>query len=299
MKDWIQYMIVIFLGSYLISCEDVIEIDTDTADALLTVDAWLNDLPEDQVIRLTKSQPYFQNEFSPAVIGASVSIISDDGEAFIFEDQGDGNYIWSVAGDSTLGKLGSQYTLMIDVEGRQISSVTSMQPVPVIDSIVQEFREDELGGPDGIYAQFFARDIPGLGNTYWIKTFKNGLFLNKPEEINLAYDGGFDAGAEIDGIIFIPPIRELVNPVPDSAEADNDVPPYEVGDRIRVEIHSISLEAFLFLESARNEILNGSNTIFASPIANSPGNVYSVSDDQEVLGVFCVSSVSSLEKQVE
>ncbi len=299
MKDWIKYIVVILLGSYLVSCEDVIDIDTDNADALLTVDAWLNDLPEDQVIRLTKSQPYFQNEFAPAVMGASVSVISDDGEEFIFEDQGDGNYIWSVAGDSTLGKLGSQYTLMIDVEGRQISSVTSMQPVPVIDSIVQEFREDELGGPDGIYAQFFARDIPGLGNTYWIKTFKNGLFLNKPDEINLAYDGGFDAGAEIDDIIFIPPIREAVNPVPDSAEAENDVPPYEVGDRIRVEIHSISLEAFLFLEAARDQILNGSNTIFASPIANSPGNVYSVSDDQEVLGVFCLSSVSSLEKQIE
>lgn len=299
MQDWIKYIIVIFLGSYLVACEDVIDIDTDNADALLTVDAWLNNLPEEQVIRLTRSQPYFQNEFSPAVVGASVSILSESGEEFVFEDQGDGNYVWEASGDSTLGQIGSQYTLTIDVDGRQISSVTSMQPVPAIDSIVQEFREDELGSPDGIYAQFYARDIPGLGNTYWIKTFKNGLYLNKPDEINIAYDGGFTAGAEIDGIIFIPPIREAVNPIPDSAEAENDVPPYEVGDQIRVEIHSISPEAFLFLESARNQILNGSNTIFASPIANSPGNVYSVSDDQEVLGVFCLSAVSSLEKQVE
>ena len=176
-----------------------------------------------------------------------------------------------------------------------MTSQSTMMPAPVIDSITQEFREDELGGPDGIYAQFLARDLPGLGNTYWIKTYKNDLFLNKPEEINLAYDAGFDGGSQIDGIIFIPPIRELVNPSLDSIDVANDVSPYAAGDKVRVEIHSISFEAFRFMESVRDQILNASNTIFASPIANSPGNIVTTKANTKVLGVFCVSAVTRKE----
>ena len=293
----IHPFIFVLLAILVLGCEDVIDIQTDDAPIQISVDAWINNLPTDQTIRLTRSQPYFTNEFAPGVAGAGVQVTDESGKSFRFADQGDGTYTWTRPQDSLFGTVGSTYFLTISLEGQILSASSTMEPTTIVDEIEQEFRDDELGGPDGIYAQFFARDLVGLGDTYWIKTYKNGSFLNKPEEINIAYDGGFDAGAEIDGITFIPPIRELVNPFPDSAEAD--LPRYEVGDQIRVEIHSISLEAFLFLESARDQILNGSNTIFASPIANSPGNVISTTNGEKVLGVFCVSAVSSLEKQIE
>ena len=293
----LKYFSLGILAAFSWSCEDVVDIQTDNAPTQLVIDAWINDLPQAQIIRITETAPYFVNEFTPGVPGASVRVVTEEGHLFVFEGQGNGNYVWMPPPDSTFGTIGKDYTLLIDHKGRSLQSQSRMHAVPPIDSIVQEFREDELGGPDGIYAQFFARDLPGLGNTYWIKTYKNGMYLNKPEEINIAYDAGFDAGAEIDHIIFIPPIRELVNPVPDSA--DTDTPRYEVGDQIRVEIHSITLEAFLFMESARDQILNGNNTIFASPIANSPGNIISTTDDEEVLGVFCVSAVSLAEKVIE
>ncbi len=280
----------------LTSCEDVIDIQTPDAPNQWVVDAWINNLPAKQIIRITESQPYFNNEFSPGVLGAEVSISSDRGEVFIFEDEGTGDYSWLPPADSVFGAVGSAYELTIRFNDHIITGQSVMNPVPSIDSITQELRLDELG-PDGIYAEFFARDLPGLGNTYWIKAFKNNQFLNKPSEINLAFDGGFDAGAEIDGIIFIPPIREFINPDPDSSEMD--VSPYRVTDRVRVEIHSINLDAFLFLESARDQILNGNNTIFAFPIANSPGNLSSADPNEEILGIFNVASVTSKEKTIE
>lgn len=299
MGNPIKYILILGIGMLWASCEDVIEIQTEDVPARVTIDAWLNDLPGPQIIRITESQPYFQNTFTPGRAGAIVQLLSDRGELFDFEDMNDGNYQWTPPTDSTFGVVGVTYTLTVLLNGRELSSTSTMRASPAVDRITQEYREDELGGPDGIYAEFFARDLQGLGDTYWIKTFKNDLFLNKPDEINIAYDGGFDAGAEIDGIIFVPPIRELVNPVPDSIQEADDIPRYDVGDRIRVEIHSISVDAFLFLESTRDQILNGNNTIFASPLSNTPGNVVSLSDNDEVLGVFCVSSVSSLEKQIE
>ena len=295
-KNW-NYTALVVGFTICLGCEDVIDIQTDDAPTQITVDAWINNLPSDQFIRLTESQPYFENEFTPGIQGAEITITSESGQIYEFLDQNNGDYIWSRPTDSVFGMVGETYLLQVSVNDQTLVSQAKMSATAQVDRIEQEFRTDELGGPDGIYAEFFARDLPGLGDTYWIKTFKNEMFLNKPEEINIAYDGGFDAGAEIDGITFIPPIRELVNPFPDSSETD--LPRYDTDDQIRVEIHSISLEAFLFLESARDQILNGSNTIFASPIANSPGNVISTDARTEVLGVFCVSAVSSLEKKIE
>jgi hypothetical protein len=175
-----------------------------------------------------------------------------------------------------------------------------MNDVPPIDSITQEFREDEFGSPDGIYAQFFARDLIGEGNTYWIKTYKNGVFLNKPLEINLAYDAGFSAGSAVDGLIFIPPIREAINRVPDEDTDDNsDVAPWAVDDEIKVEIHSISLEAFNFMGTAQRQMINGLNGIFSEPVINTPGNIINTTGSEKILGVFNVAAVSEMTRVIQ
>lgn len=281
------------------SCTDTIEIVPDPADALLVVDAWLDDQEDDQTIRLTRSQTYFDATKNPAVEGAVVEVLDDKGNIFSFADVGGGDYVWSQQ-DSlvTLGRPGTRYSLTIDIGDKTYTSTSTMQPVPPIDEIRQEFRDDEIGREDGIWIEFIARDLPGDGNTYWIKSFKNDSFLNKPEEINLAYDASFDAGSSIDGFIFIPPIREAINPIPDpGGDTDLDPAPWAPGDRARVEIHSVNHSAFNFVEVMRDQILNGNNGIFATPLANTRGNVTS-SSGETVLGVFNVASVSSLETEI-
>lgn len=293
----IYFFPVLVAGLVIAGCEDVVEVQTADAPTQVVVDAWLNNQPEPQEIKLTYSQPYFNADFAQPVIGATIEVTSSQGKEFIFEETAPGTYTWMGNDGEILGMPGDQFDLNIEWENLTLTATSIMPPVPLIDSIQQEFRDDELSGPDGIYTQFFARDLPGLGNTYWIKTFKNDRYLNKPEEINLAFDAGFDGGSQLDGLIFIPPIRELTNPIPDDFPAED--PPYQAGDRIRVEIHSITLEAFEFMSMVRDQILNGNNTIFASPIANSEGNINSDEPTGEVLGVFCVSAVSSAEKEIE
>ncbi len=282
-------VIIFLLGTLASSCMDVVDIETADAPPLLTVDAWLNDQNVTQIIKLSKSQEYFDTSFVEGVQGASVVVEVSDGRELSFQDDGSGIYTWTPNGE-ILGTIGDVFSLVIEVENRQIIGNSTLRASPEIDSIVFEYREDDIRGADGIYAQFFARDLPGLGDTYWIKTFKNEQYLNKPSEINLAYDAGFDAGAEIDGLIFIPPIRESINPIPDEDEEDNA--PWEVGDIIRVEIHSLNVESFDFMSRVRDEILNGTNTIFASPIANTSSNLRDISSGETVLGAFNVASIS-------
>ena len=288
------------LALFISSCEDVIDVDLVDAEAELVVDAWLNDQSLPQEIKLTLSQPYFDSRLASGVENATVTVSSSNGGNWEFIHQEEGRYIWTPSTGEVLGSLQDSFFLNISWEGKNYSSSSVINRVPPIDSIVTEFRQDEIFGPDGIYAQFFARDPLGVGDTYWIKTYKNGEFLNKPAELNIAYDAGFDPGSRIDGLIFIPPIREFVNRVPDEDNPDDDImiPPYDPGDRIRVEIHSINLGVFRFLETARDQMRNGENTIFAIPLSNTRGNVVETSTGKLALGVFCVSAISSLEIQV-
>ncbi|MCB0669317.1 MAG: DUF4249 domain-containing protein [Saprospiraceae bacterium] len=293
--DHLKTLFILPFIFFVFACEDVVDVQTADAPKQIVVDAWLTNQPVRQEIKLTYSQPYFNSDFAEPATGASVEIMSSTGKQFFFEETSTGIYSWTGASDEILGNPGDQFELTIVLDNQTLTASSTMFPVPAVDSIRQEYREDELSGPDGIYTQFFARDLPGLGNTYWIKSFKNGEYLNKPEEINLAFDAGFDGGSQLDGLIFIPPIRELTNPIPDDFPADDA--PYQEGDKIRVEIHSISLEAFEFMSMVRDQILNGSNTIFAFPIANSQGNIQS-DNQNNALGVFCVSAVSVAEREI-
>lgn len=289
------------LALVIASCEDKIDVDLDEGKVELVVDAWINDLPEDQVIKLRNSAPYFSNTFAPEVTGATVTVTDDQGNVFNFQDEGNnGNYIWKYENNTTFGTIGNTYTLNIEHEGKTYSSATTMNPTVPVDSITWEFLDDELGEPDGLYAQFYGRDIVGVGNAYWIKTYKNGVYLNKPQEINIAYDAGFTAGAEVDGLIFITPIREAINRLADDEGPDNDeVPPYTEGDTIRVEIHSISTEAFTFWERTRIQLTLGDAALFAEPPANVPTNIVCDDENESPQGFFNVGAVRGRTEIVE
>lgn len=299
----LKYILPIgLLAFFTFSCEDVVDIDANFSEAQLVVDAWLNDMDTTQTIQLSLSQDYFDATLPPAVTDAEVILANvNSGDSFVFEHKGNGAFEWTPQNDESIGNVLDEYLLTVTYNGFTYEAESKLNPTPVVDSIVYEFREEELGQPEGIYAQVYARDLPGVGDTYWIKTFKNGEFLNKPAEMNLTADGTFDLGSGTDGIVFIPPIREAINRIPDpDTEDDEEVPPYAVGDHIRVEIHSLTNDAFRFMQVALEQMTNGNNGIFALPVANSPTNVFSTqADAPAALGFFNISQVKAAEVTVE
>ncbi len=300
-----KYIIPIFLSIVLFSaCTDVIDVDLDEGESVLSVDAFLNNLPGPQVIKLRFTAPYFSNEFTPEASGATVTVDGNDGNTYNFVEVGQtGDYVWSPGPDSIFGTIGADYTLTIVLDGQTYTAVSRMNPVPPIDSISTEFREDEFGQPDGYYAQFHSTDLPGRGNTYWIKAFKNGMFLNKPQEMNLAFDATFTGGVNTDAVPFIQPIAEGINRIPDTGDDavdDSDLPPYELGDSIRVELHAITEETFYFLEEVRTQTTLGDAGIFAEPATNVPTNIIPVdNEDENTQGFFSVAAVAVAETIVE
>lgn len=290
--------------SALTSCEDVINPNLRETDPVLVVDAWINDKVEDQVIRLSVSQPYLGNQVPQGVSGATVTV-SYDGETldFIEDDDEPGAYRWTtdeVTSEEVFGETGRAYTLTVAVNGQTFQATSKINRTVAIDSVTFE-KDDSPFYPENSYiAQFWATEPVGTGDTYWIRSYKNGMLLSKPSEINIAYDAGFSAGGSFDGITFIPPIRE-VNPN-DVDEDDMPLSPYVVGDSLYVEIHSITHESFTFLSQVivQTDRPGGFGELFSTPLANVSSNIVKVSSGSlNAVGFFNVAAVNGLGKKLE
>jgi len=301
MKSLYTYITFLFLGAtFFLSCEDPIDVELTPTNGQVNVDAWLTNQSMTQTIRLRRVSPYFDSSPSPVISGATVQVADDAGNFFNFiEDSSTGNYLWTPASGDNIGEVGTQFGLSINIEGKEYVSRTEMNRIMPIDSLVTEFREQSLGEPEGYYAEVFARDFLGAGDSYWIKTFKNGDFLNKPSEINNVFDASFTPGGGVDGVTFISPIRNSVNresdPDDEGSEDTFDVSPWALGDSIRVEIHSISNAAFFFLEESLTQMTLGDAALFAEPPANVPTNIVPVNPTEpadEAVGFFNVAAVS-------
>lgn len=281
----------------LLSCEDEIFPTLNTNEPIIVVDAWVTNQPEAQTIRLTRTQAYFSSQFAPGLTGAMVTITDQDGLVYTFSDQDNGDYVWEpTAAVPVFGTSGKSYRLLIEVGNTVLESNTVMGRVPEIDSIGFRFEPGDSFFPDSYFADVWARDPVGPGDTYWIKTWKNGTYLSKPSEISLAYDAGFSAGGNVDGLIFIQPIRDSINPF-DQDDNDDFLPPYSPGDSVYVEIHSLTDDAYKYLSDIRiqTDRPGGFGELFATPLSNVGTNIRVISNggEDKVLGYFNVAAVSS------
>lgn len=297
--------IYILIGTLFLfaSCEDIINPELDKAEPVVAIDAMITNKPETQVIRITRTIPYDDNENLPdGISGAQVTVTDSDGTVYSFTEDvlHPGDYLWTPPTGDSLGIPGKFYTLEVVTGTDVYTSTTYMAPAPVIDSVTFTFQEATLFQDEGYTGEFWARDFAGEGNTYWIRAIKNGVPLNKPAEINLAYDGAFGPGSGQDGVVFIPPIRQGINPT-ETDDQNRPLPGFLEGDSVYVEIHSISLPAFNFL----NEVIDNTNrptgvgSLFTTPLTNVSTNITNQNAaGTPVVGFFNVASVHGLGRKV-
>lgn len=296
-----RILYAIFGLAIFASCEDQIDLKLKDAPAVLVVDAWINDLPGEQVIKLNKSQPFFDASVPPGVSGATVVLNDSEGNSYTFSEKSAGEYVWNTTTNGDIfNQIGEKFTLDIMAEGKSYTAVSEYRRVPKVDSI--KFTLETGNGPfqpDGYYGEFVSTDLQGPNDTYWIKAYKNGVYLDDPFELNIAYDAGFSAGGNIDGVVFIQPIQSNVTPFNDDITA---LVPYEPGDSLYVEVHSITNEAFTFLQQVQIQTQRdgGFDEIFAEPLENVPSNIINTNpnDTEPVAGFFNVSAVSGNGKRL-
>lgn len=296
------------LGIMLTGCDYLVDVDTGSATSVLVVDAWVTDKDETQTIYLTFSQDYFDNdELPPAATGATVTVSDTDGNVYTFEEDTDseeGAYNWTRSGAEVFGTYGMTYTLEVVYEGETFQATCKTGRVPDVDSITYELVEDHPGDDDDTWyqGQFWATDPEGTGDTYWIKTYKDGTLLNKTSEINIAYDAAKTETNGYDGVTFISAVRRGIN-ANETDDDDKPVSPLSVGDSLYVEINSLTTASYTYWSEVLDQTASsgGLSELFtATPLANVSTNIVNLdANGSDVVGFFNVAKVSGLGKKFE
>lgn len=142
--------IILFITviALLTSCEDVVNVDLNTAKPKLVIEASINwekgTLGNNQEIKLTLTAPYF-NTVIPAANGAVVTIIDSNSNSYSFIEDG----ITGIYKNTTFSPiLNETYTLTINYQSETYTATEQLTPVVEIDYIEQEnnggFSGDEI-----------------------------------------------------------------------------------------------------------------------------------------------------------
>jgi hypothetical protein len=280
-------LILFFIALLLSSCEKVIPVKLDEGTSQLTVDAFIDSDVKPQKIRLTKTGGYFDNVPNNYVSGAIVKIIDNEGRIFNFlESSTKGDYIWNPLITDTLVKIFNTYTLSVTSAGEQFQASSVAYPVPKIDSVTYMAKVATSGQNKGkveYSGSFYATDIVGMPNFYWIKSYNNNMFYDKPENINLSQDGAF-AGGGTDGLLFISPIREAIIP------RENKI---KKNDSITVNLYALNPKTYNFLNEVLSQTTNSG--LFATPPSNVSTNISNVNANSttKAIGWFNIGQIKT------
>jgi hypothetical protein len=265
------YIITILL---MYSCEDVIDVDLNTIEPKLVIDAsinWFkNTSGNEQEIKLTLTAPYFDNEIQPAN-GAQVALFNSNDNIFVFtEDSSTGIY----KNNTFVPQVNETYNLEIIYKSETYRATETLKSVVDIDFVEQN---DEGGfSGDETELKAFYTDPMDEENYYFFE------FLNDIPDIPTleVYDDNFTNGNQIFGFFTE---EEL-----------------ESGDLVTIRNHGVSerFYEFMFILLQQNAADGGGP--FETQPATVRGNCINDTNPENFpLGYFRLSEVAELIYTVE
>src|SRR5687768_10267070 len=104
MRTILAFSILVFSILFFSSCEDVVQIELEEGSKLYVIDAFVNDLRQDQVIRVNTNDSYFSNREAPPVPNANV-VLKDltINKNYTFNYTSNGNYVYKITDTDTIG----------------------------------------------------------------------------------------------------------------------------------------------------------------------------------------------------
>ncbi|WP_035649168.1 DUF4249 family protein [Flavobacterium sp. ASV13] len=166
MKKVVLYLII-FVSIFATSCEEVVDVDLDTAPLKLVIEAAINwqkgTTGRQQTIKLTTTTGYFENVI-PTVSGAKIYIKNSANEQFNFNEvPKTGRYICT----NFKPVLNQEYTLTVISNGQTYTATEKMQSVAPITHIEQN-NEGGFTGKD-IEIKAYYNDPADADNFYLYK----------------------------------------------------------------------------------------------------------------------------------
>jgi hypothetical protein len=248
------------------SCEDVVQIKLDEGSKLYVIDAFVNNLRNDQLVRITTNDSYFSNREAPGVENAIVTLTDlNTYVSYSFNHTTKGKYVYALGTADTIGRVGHKYLLRVTINGDTYTSIAEQKRLAAVDSI-SAVVDESPNAPTGPNKRFtcllFARDkADNVADYYWIRTYRNDTLFNEPGDLNINIDGtgGVVNDSPVDTIDFTPPSTFL------------GFKSYRANDVCKVEVHAVTRDTYFFFFQAIAQINNGG--LFATTPENVKTNI--------------------------
>lgn len=147
MKNKLGYLVVACC-SFLLSCTKVVEVDVETAEPKLVIDAsidWVKGTAgNEQKIKLSTTTGYYSTAF-PTVSGAEIVVINSENTVFSFvENPGTGEYVCS----DFHPVIGEAYTLKVVLNGETYTATETCIGAPDIENDIVQNNSGGFGGDE-------------------------------------------------------------------------------------------------------------------------------------------------------
>lgn len=285
-KDAYKIIFMIFV-IILASCESAVEVDTKVGTPQYSVDAIISTLAEEQKISLIKTGDVQDQQSIQRIETAKITITNDQGKVYNFTHSENGLY--TLPASEADFNLNNSYDLLIETDDATFTSNSILRRVPEIDSVGWYVEEIPFGiDVDSlIVAEFFATDLEGSGDRYWVQGFVNDSLINQ-NNFARGWDASPGRGTEFDNVLLALPIRSAITP--DGTEFDEIL---EIGDRLQVNFYSTSNDLSDFMTIISQQVNN--QGIFATIPATPQTNILNIDENGErPLGWFEVVNTSSV-----
>ncbi len=265
------FLILVAISGLFFSCEEVIDVDLDTQDPKLVIEAFINIQKNagnhDQFIRLTETTGYFNHDI-PKASGAQVTMISlADNSTIPFVETEAGIYRTS----AFEGEVGDTFKLVIVYKNETYEAEETIVQAPEIDRIEQSEFSSFLGKTTQVTAYF--QDDASAENYYFIQWF----YKDKRAAQQLLSDEFFNGNMMDNSYL--------------SYDEDKEIVPNQ---DITVSVTAISSTAYSYLFKILDVSANAGNP-FASPMGVIRGNIKNRTNPKNyALGYFAVTQ-STLE----
>lgn len=261
-----KYLTIILLISIFLSCTDVVDVSVPDGGPRLVVEASINwekgTTGETQVIKLSESTAFFDNNSNVPVLGATVIVTKeDDGAQFVFNDQGNGEYITT----NFVPEINQSYRLNIVYNGQSYVAIETLTSVTEINSIEQTVEGG--GDEEEIQIKVFFNDPLGVDNYYFGEFYSSVNTLVTLETLSDEFTDGNENFIAYDNEELVP------------------------GAVIDISIYGISESFHNYIDILIDQSGDQDGPFQSTPVQLT-GNCININDpNEEVLGYFRLSEV--------
>lgn len=261
-------LVLVLIATLFHSCEEVIELDLNTAPPKLVIEASINWFKgtngKEQKIKLTTTTGFYETVI-PKVSGATVFIKNSSNTQFNFiEKPNTGEYICL----DFIPEINETYTLTIISNGQTYTAVEKLISIAPITKIVQNNRAGFAGNTIEIKALF---NDNGLEDNYFLYQY---IYTSQTKSNYYVGEDVLFQGNEFFSL------------------SQNDE--IKVGDKVEINHFGISRLYYNYMNVIVNISGNANGRPFQSPPATVRGNIINTTNfDDFALGYFSVSEVDT------